>query len=147
METGDTLASGLPPPEQEKLARALDYARGLYGERLLSSGESAIDHAIGMAGCLVDLRMDAATRAAALLFAVPSFEKDAKRRLEASFGAEAAALVAGISRLNDLRVLTRASADADATQIEALRKMLLGMVEDIRVVLLRLASQIGRAHV
>ena len=52
---------------------------------------------------------------------MPSFEKDAKRRLEASFGAEAAALVAGISRLNDLRVLTRASADADAAQIEATR--------------------------
>ena len=46
METGDTLASGLPPPEQEKLARALDYARGLYGERLLSSGESAIESII-----------------------------------------------------------------------------------------------------
>ena len=137
----EALFSRLGDSEREQVAQALEFARTLYGERLLSSGESAIDHALGMAGCLVDLRMDAATRSAALLFAVPSFEKDAKPKLEKRFGVEVAALVTGVARLNELRVLTRASVDADAVQIEALRKMLLAMVEDIRVVLLRLASR------
>jgi len=67
----------------------------------------------------------------------------AEEKLKESFGAAVASLVAGISRLNALRMVTRSAAQGKDSQAQAevLRKMLLAMVEDIRVVLLRLASR------
>lgn len=101
-----------------------------------------------MALILVGLKLDAASRLAALLFAVPTYDEHGIEHIEARFGHAAAHLVGGISRLNRLRPITRDSvADAAESpqemkaQIEVLRKMLLAMVEDIRVVLLRLASR------
>ncbi len=142
----EALGSGLSGSAREALSRAFDYARGLYGERRLSTGEPALEHALGMALGVAELKLDPEARAGALLFAVPSYERDSARQLESRFGATIAALVSGISRLNELRVVTRASmeephAPSRASQIEVLRKMLLAMVEDIRVVLLRLASR------
>src|SRR6266849_6109313 len=80
---------------------------------------------------------------AGLLFAVPAYLPGAEEKLKESFGAAVASLVAGISRLNALRVITRSAAQGKdpQSQAEVLRKMLLAMVEDIRVVLLRLASR------
>jgi GTP pyrophosphokinase len=72
------------------------------------------------------------------------FHPDAKERIEQEFSADVARLVGGLHRLNGLRLLapTPASTMRDVrTQPEVLRKMVLGMVEDIRVVLLRLASR------
>ncbi len=110
-ENFDTLQSGLSDSDRESVSRALEYARGLYADRLLSTSEPALEHALGMARCVADLKLDAAARVAALLFAVPTFEKDAERLLEARFGQTVGALVSGISRLNELRVVTRASVD------------------------------------
>ena len=90
------------------------------------------------------LRLDADTRLAALLFAVHQFHPDAKERIEQEFTADVARLVGGLHRLNGLRLVapTPASSMRDVrTQPEVLRKMVLGMAEDIRVVLLRLASR------
>jgi GTP pyrophosphokinase len=81
--------------------------------------------------------MDAAARAAGVLFAAPK-SLGGIEKLEEAFDAEIAGLAAGVETLYQLRVLTRASA---AQQSEILRKMVLGMVEDIRVVLIRLASR------
>jgi GTP pyrophosphokinase len=72
-----------------------------------------------------------------VLFAAPKYLGGVDRLAEA-FGTEIAGLAAGVEKLYQLRVLTRASA---AQQSEILRKMVLGMVEDIRVVLIRLASR------
>jgi hypothetical protein len=85
-------------------------------------------------------------------FAVPTLLEHGLALLERDFGAGVAQLVDGISRLNRLRPITRGfvahSVDSSEknpqemkAQIEVLRKMLLAMVEDIRVVLLRLASR------
>jgi GTP pyrophosphokinase len=115
----------------------------VYGEKLLGTGEPAYEHALGLARSVAQLRLDADTLAAGILFAVPAYLPDAEEKLTQSFGATVAALVSGIDRLNRLRVVTRAAAlgrDA-APQAEVLRKMLLAMVEDLRVVLLRLASR------
>jgi GTP pyrophosphokinase len=139
----DALNAGLSEEERGTLARALEFAAGAYGDRLLGTGEPANAHALGIARSAAELRLDAEARAAGLLFAVPAYVSGAEEKLKASFGATVAMLVAGISRLNQLRVVTRTAASAkDAgLQAEALRKMLLAMVEDIRVVLLRLASR------
>jgi GTP pyrophosphokinase len=139
----DVLNAGLSGDERRTLARALDFAASVYGEKLLGTGEPAYGHAIGLARNVAELRLDADARVAGLLFSVPEYLSDGEEKLAASFGAAVASLVAGISRLNSLRVITRivAMGKDSQSQAEVLRKMLLAMVEDIRVVLLRLASR------
>ena len=147
-----TLCEGLTEEESERVRQAADFARTLYGDQVLGSGEGIWPHALGMALILAGLKLDADCRLAALLFAVPSYDEKVNQGLDARFGTPAAQLVAGISRLHGLRPIARGfiahsvesgehnPAEMKA-QIEVLRKMLLAMVEDIRVVLLRLASR------
>mgnify|MGYP000945723089 CR=1 FL=1 len=147
-----TLAEGLSSAEVERMRLAVDFARASYGDGLLGSGEDVWGHALGMALVVAGLKLDADARVAALLFAVPAQHEHGLARVERDFGPSVAQLVGGISRLNRMRPITRGfvahsvdSSDKNPhemkAQIEVLRKMLLAMVEDIRVVLLRLASR------
>ena len=137
--------AGLEAPERALVARAAAFAMPIYEGKRLGTGEPALAHAHGLAANLAALRIDATTRAAGLLFAVPEYSREATEQLAAQFDLAVANLVAGVSKLNRLRVVTRGLAAADEktkqSQAETLRKMLLGMVEDIRVVLIRLASR------
>ena len=151
----DAAAGGLPPMEQlcqglgesasTAIGDALEFALPLYGDRLLNSGESVARHALGMVLIAVSLRLDLDTRLAAILFAVSDSLETPFETIEARFGREVARLVEGLRRLNDLQPLTRSAARADLSgaraQTEVLRKMLLAMVEDLRVVMLRLMSR------
>ncbi|MDR2506866.1 MAG: bifunctional (p)ppGpp synthetase/guanosine-3',5'-bis(diphosphate) 3'-pyrophosphohydrolase [Candidatus Accumulibacter sp.] len=148
----NVLSKGLSSGESEKIRSAAGFARSIYGDSLLGSGEGAWNHALGMALILAGLRLDADSRLAALLFATQTFDDQAAGKIEETFGAAPARLVKGVSRLNGLRPITHgfvaySAEDGEQSlagmkaQIEILRKMLLSMVEDIRVVLLRLASR------
>src|SRR5712671_4683657 len=139
----DVLNAAISDEDRRTLARALDFAANLYGKELLGTGEPAYEHAVGIARNVAELRLDADARVAGLLFAAPVYLPEAEEKLKTSFGAAVASLVAGISRLNQLRVVMRTAALGrdSGSQAEVLRKMLLAMVEDIRVVLLRLASR------
>jgi GTP pyrophosphokinase len=101
-----------------------------------------------MALIVASLDLDVDARIAALLFAASEHVKDCNEHLKVGFGDTVAGLVAGLHRLGSLRPLTRAAAGAGEgvaevqAQTEILRKMLLAMVDDIRVVLLRLASRV-----
>src|SRR5262245_61996294 len=106
----DVLAAGAPEEDRRAVARALDFARGVYGDRLLGTGEPAYEHAIGLARNVAQLRLDADALAAGVLFAVPAYLADAQEKLASSFGTAVASLVSGIDRLNQLRVVTRAAA-------------------------------------
>ena len=148
-----TLTEGLTPADADRLRAAVEYAWETYGDRNLGSGERIWSHALGMAIIVAGLKLDAESRIAALLFAIPSYdEHHGVARVEERFGKPAAHLVQGISRLNRLRPITKGfvATNIEAgeinpaemkAQVEVLRKMLLAMVEDIRVVLLRLASR------
>src|SRR6185436_6767323 len=124
-------------PQDALIDRALAFARPLYEGQTLSTGEPIWPHALGLAASLTSIGVDPAAQAAGVLFAVPKLLDDPER-LKAEFGEEIAVLASGVEKLYKLRVLTRA---APAEQNEILRKMVLGMVEDIRVVLIRLASR------
>ncbi|HNB67391.1 HD domain-containing protein, partial [Accumulibacter sp.] len=147
-----TLAEGLAADDVARLRQAVDLAQAVYDDRRLGSDEGVWDHALGMALIVAGLKLDADARVAALLFAVPAWLERGVALLEADFGSGVARLVDGISRLNRLRPIARGFAAQAATsseknaqetkaQVEILRKMLLATVEDIRVVLLRLASR------
>ena len=130
------LADGLPPADRARLAQALEFAELLYAGQLLSTGEPTWAHALGLAGNLAAIGLDAPGRIAGLLFAAPKHADP--ENIKNQFGAEIASLTVGVEKLYQLRLATRAN---PIEQNEVLRKMVLGMVEDVRVVLIRLASR------
>ncbi|HYL22863.1 MAG TPA: bifunctional (p)ppGpp synthetase/guanosine-3',5'-bis(diphosphate) 3'-pyrophosphohydrolase [Burkholderiales bacterium] len=132
----DALAEGLAGPDRARLAQALAFAEPAYAGQVLSTGEPTWAHALGLAGNLAAIGLDAPGRIAGLLFAAPKHVEPDK--LRAQFGDEIAALAAGVEKLYQLRLATRGN---PVEQNEILRKMVLGMVEDVRVVLIRLASR------
>ena len=132
----DALAEGLAPGDRAALGRALAFAEPLYAGQVLSTGEPTWAHALGLAGNLAAIGLDAPGRIAGLLFAAPKHVE--LERIKTNFGDEIARLAAGVEKLYQLRLATRAS---PVEQNEVLRKMVLGMVEDVRVVLIRLASR------
>jgi len=145
-EALEAVAAGLEGAERDLVARALDFAGPVYEGKTLGTGEGAMPHAIGVARRLADLKLDGEARAGAILFSIPSYLDDAHGKLDQEFGATVTSIVEGIARLNTLRVVTRdlAAQEKSASktaQAEVLRKMLLAMVEDIRVVIIRLASR------
>ena len=131
------LAEGLAAPERALIGRALELAEPLYAGQLLSTGEPAWGHALGLAASLAAIGLDAPGRAAGVLFAAPKY-LDGTEKLAQTFGEEIAALAGGVEKLYQLRVATRGTPHE---QNEVLRKMVLGMAEDVRVVLIRLASR------
>jgi len=143
------LVSGLNPDECVRVQHALDYAAVAYGERTCTSGQNAFEFSLGVAGTLAYLRSDVETRIAGLLFELAMFEPTLMETLEQLFGAEVASLVRGVQQLIRLRDLTvghqgvwrgKNAAQQAVAQVETLRKMLLAMATDMRVVLIRLAS-------
>lgn len=138
------LIEGLDEADRVRLTDAIALAAEWYDETKLSSGELTFQHALGTALVVASLGLDADVRVAAVLFAVMDYRQDAPEHLKVGFGDTAAKLVQGLHRLGALRPLTRAAGDGREmqAQTEILRKMLLAMVDDIRVVLLRLASRV-----
>ncbi|KVM72532.1 GTP pyrophosphokinase [Burkholderia ubonensis] len=132
----------------------LAFVREHAGDARLSSGELLADHAAGTASIMGKLNVDPPAVQAAALFALTPHLNDPERELAARFGDEVARLVSDVRKLLrlgtvSLRVAQNAAPEAgrDAAaerraQIEALRKMLLAFAQDIRVVLIRLASRL-----
>jgi GTP pyrophosphokinase len=136
------LAEGLPPDAATRVMNAYHLAASLYGSKVLGTGEPALDHAVGLSLLAKSLELDADARVAALLFAVADFLKDADEHVKAEFGSASAEIVSSLARLKRLRPLTRAASATEVhSQTEILRKMLLAMATDIRVVILRLSSR------
>lgn len=142
-------------PLPATLDNALAFATTLCGEHVLSSGEPIMAHARGMLAILDTLRVDEATHQAAALFSAVEFLPDPQTTLTQTFGAEVAALVIDVRKLQRLsgagsraaQAMPTDGRDRDAaaerkSQVEGLRKMLLAFAQDIRVVMIRLASRL-----
>ncbi len=131
------------PAEAGAIVRAIAYVEPLYEGRVELTGAPLLQHALGAAGILLGMNMDAATLTAAILHAVPACTEDWAEKLEAEFGSGVRVLVLGISRMEQIRQFsdmpTQQQGPSGSAQLENLRKMLLAMVEDIRVVLIKLA--------
>jgi GTP pyrophosphokinase len=133
----------LAGPELDLLGRALAIAVDAYAGRVHVDGEPLLNHCREVAGILARLRLDAETLAAGLLSALPG---EANERLRESTLAPVAALVDGVARMGQIQALRvrvegGSPREARAGQLESLRKMLLAMVQDVRVVLIKLADQ------
>jgi GTP pyrophosphokinase len=142
------LVTQFAPDEIALLRRACAMAAPLYEGQVTLNGTPLLQHAIGAASILIGMRMDAETAAATLLHAVPDYVDDWYAQIENPFGTHIAKLVEGISRMEQIRQFseieqldTSDNKVDQAKQIESLRQMLLAMVQDIRVVLIKLAER------
>ena len=149
----DTAVSPAPIPEPS-FDDALAFVREHAGDARLTSGELLVEHAAGTARIMQTLNVDPAAIVAAALFAIAPHIDDPERVISERFGAEVQGLVADVRKLWRLgsvssratqATLPETGRDAQAArraQVEALRKMLLAFAQDIRVVLIRLASRL-----
>src|SRR5438105_11891807 len=105
--------------------------------QLRLSGEPYIEHPLAVAGILADLRLDADTLAAALLHDTVEDTEVTLDRVRTEFGDHVARLVNGVTKLGKIHMRTR-----EEVQAENIRKMLVAMAEDIRVVLIKLGDRL-----
>ncbi len=138
----DSLQGTYSSDERAAFAAAFAYARTRCGDAAMADGEPALARALGTATILAGLRFDPDSVCAALLGGLPAAEQFDGAEVAAKFGPDVAALIAGVARMGSIRAVTHTgTAEERATQAENLRKMLLAMVADIRVVLIKLAER------
>ncbi len=125
-----------PEQVQEVYQAYLIGAEAHEGQRRLS-GEPYIYHPLAVARILAEMRLDHKTIAAAILHDVIEDTEIARDQLEELFGEEITALVDGVSKLTHIEFESKAQAQA-----ENFRKMMLAMVQDIRVILIKLADRL-----
>jgi RelA/SpoT family (p)ppGpp synthetase len=126
-----------PNTNEALLNRAYVYAMKAHGEQRRASGDPYFSHPIEVAAILTDLKLDDATIAAALLH--DTIEDTAATRVEIDslFGADIGRLVEGLTKLKRLDLVTK-----EAKQAENLRKLLLAIADDVRVLLIKLADRL-----
>ena len=137
-----SLAGDYTAPETELLSRVLEWLTPrLHGEAA-KGGEPALDHGLNVAAILRELKLDAECLAASLLVQVAS-SHDVLVEIRDRFGARVAELADGVARMALIESLDGPQARADGpAQLEGLRKMLLAMAQDVRVVLIKLADHL-----
>lgn len=150
-DTHAQLSSGLSAEDGSRVLNALAFVEPIYHGKTVSTGQDAVAFVQGVASTLAQLNTDADTRIAGLLFELPAFDAKAAEGIESHFGKEIADLVSGIRQLMRLHDQTfgyqevgrgKNASEQAAEQLETLRKMLLSMASDMRVVLVRLASRV-----
>ncbi len=134
-------AQYLPPEKIALVQDAYNFALKAHQGQVRKSGEPYFEHPLQTALILAELQLDASTLAAALLHDVPENCGIPIAEIEAKFGPEVAKLVDGTTKLGKLS-RTASGVAASGAQAENLRKMLVAMAEDLRVVFIKLADRL-----
>src|SRR5450432_3456277 len=133
----EKLRSNRPSDDPWLVRRAYDIAAERHRDQFRSSGDPYVTHLLEVAHILADMRLDATTLTAALLHDVIEDTEFPVSRIEERFGAEVAHLVEGVTKIRRPNM-----AAPEARQAENIRKMVLAMVNDVRVVLVKLADRL-----
>jgi GTP pyrophosphokinase len=145
------LSSGLNAEDAARVMDALAFVKPIYEGTVVATDQDTFEFSQGVATTLSLLETDAETRIAGLLFELPVIDAEAAGTIAFRFGTEVADLVTGIRQLMRLHEITfsqqeishrKNASQQAAAQVETLRKMLLAMASDMRVVLVRLASRV-----
>jgi len=144
-----SLSKAYATTEVAAIQHACEFAEPYYDGHAELTGIPQLQHALGTAAILAGMNMDYETVVAAILHAVPEHLDNWMEKLATEFNASIVLLVLGISRMEQIQDLCETSSlhkpeknsEEHVRQIEGLRKMLLAMVEDIRVVLIKLAER------
>jgi len=126
-----------PDTNEAMLNRAYVYAMKAHGEQRRASGDPYFSHPIEVAAILTDLKLDDATIAAALLHDTIEDTETTRAEIDSLFGRDIGTLVEGLTKLKKLDLVTK-----EAKQAENLRKLLLAIAEDVRVLLVKLADRL-----
>jgi GTP pyrophosphokinase len=139
-----SLENGRSEAERELLTCAFHWANQAHANQKRASGEPYIQHCLAVAQMLAELRLDTATLAAALMHDTLEDTPVTYEELEAEFGNEIARLVDGVTKLGQIDHLSGLSERniREDAKAESLRKMFLAMVDDVRVVLIKLADRL-----
>ena len=133
----ETLEAYLPEEQVESVMHAYEFGAAAHDGQKRKSGEAYISHPVAVAQELADMHLDSQAITAALLHDVVEDTEASLAQIEENFGPEVAGLVDGVSKLDQIQFRSRAEAQA-----ESFRKMMLAMIEDIRVILVKLADRL-----
>ena len=141
IETHDDLLAALRASDKvydlDKIERAYQVADKAHGGQVRKSGDPYISHPLSVAIILVGMGMDTDCICAALLHDVVEDTAVSLDDLRRSFGEDVAIMVSGVTKLTNMPLSTK-----EEQQAENIRKMLLAMNEDIRVILIKLADRL-----
>jgi GTP pyrophosphokinase len=126
-----------PEADTELLRRAYVFSAYEHKGQVRRSGEPYLVHPLEVAEILADLRLDAVAIAAGLLHDVVEDTPNTIERIRELFGDQVAHVVEGVTKISALQF-----ASSEERQAESFRKMLLAMVDDIRVILVKLADRL-----
>lgn len=126
-----------PNADLQLIIKAYNYAEAAHESQIRNSGEKYIVHPVNVALILAELNMDTATIIAGLLHDVIEDTSISYEKIVEEFGAEIAYLVDGVTKLKKLQYKTK-----QENQAENLRKMVLAMAKDIRVIIVKLADRL-----
>ncbi|WP_444995982.1 bifunctional GTP diphosphokinase/guanosine-3',5'-bis pyrophosphate 3'-pyrophosphohydrolase [Aliikangiella sp. IMCC44359] len=133
----EQLQSYLDASQVKEVEQAYIFARDAHSGQLRSSGDPYITHPVAVAKILATLHLDHQTIMAALMHDVIEDCEVEREELVEKFGERVAGLVEGVSKLTQIKFRSREEAQA-----ENFRKMMMAMVEDLRVVLIKLADRL-----
>src|ERR671938_1151402 len=136
-ELVERVLSYQPNADEALLNRAYVYAMKAHGNQKRASGAPYFSHPLEVAAILTDLKLDDATIAAALLHDTIEDTDATKSEIDALFGHEIGALVEGLTKIRKLDLVSKRAAQA-----ENLRKLLLAIASDVRVLLVKLADRL-----
>ena len=126
-----------PDTDEALLNRAYVYAMKAHGEQKRASGDPYFSHPLEVAAILTDLKLDDATIAAALLHDTIEDTPTTRAEIDQLFGPDIGHLVEGLTKLAKLDLVSR-----EAKHAENLRKLLLAIADDVRVLLIKLADRL-----
>ena len=126
-----------PNTDEALLNRAYVYAMKAHGEQKRASGDPYFSHPLEVAAILTDLKLDDATIAAALLHDTIEDTPTTRAEIDQIFGPDIGHLVEGLTKLKRLDLVSR-----EAKQAENLRKLLLAIADDVRVLLVKFADRL-----
>src|SRR3954452_15068201 len=126
-----------PNTNEALLNRAYVYAMKAHGEQKRASGDPYFSHPLEVAAILTDLKLDDSTIAAALLHDTIEDPSTTRDEIDQMFGHDIGVLVDGLTKLKKLELVTK-----EAKQAENLRKLLLAIADDVRVLLVKLADRL-----
>jgi GTP diphosphokinase / guanosine-3',5'-bis(diphosphate) 3'-diphosphatase len=126
-----------PEGTEELLAEAYNVAHAAHRGQTRKSGEPFVYHPLATAGILAELHLDPTTVAAALLHDVLEDTGVTKEELAEKFGGELAEIVDGVTKLKRLP-----AGNLEEAQAESLRKMIVAMSKDVRVIIIKLADRL-----
>jgi GTP diphosphokinase / guanosine-3',5'-bis(diphosphate) 3'-diphosphatase len=133
----EKLRTNRPSEDPWNVRRAFEIAAERHRDQFRKSGDPYVTHLLEVAHILADMKLDATTLAAALLHDAIEDTEYPVSRLEERFGTEVAHLVEGVTKISRLNMMA-----PEARQAENVRKMLLAMVNDVRVVVVKLADRL-----